>query len=257
MNISPISFNKSMFENKNKLNVNQNMNSTVSSQNKRSKKLAKIATGSALILMLTKSLNSSAQQMKTIDIKDTNNAFCITEYSPDYTADPVIPNAELINVSDYKPYTPVNSPAPFDYIEATIATKMQKMKNQNLTEEEKVLLKENIKALQLKREEQNAVANMYSDGNDLYIQIDIKDNAPEKIKERYKFGINIESLKKLFDIQDGAIENNNNIDARWELTDNHGNGYYDYTHNWFRTGDSIVVPLNEVNLDNINIDSYL
>ena len=98
---------------------------------------------------------------------------------------------------------------------------------------------------------------MYSDGNDLYIQIDIKDNAPEKIKERYKFGINIESLKKLFDIQDGAIENNNNIDARWELTDNHGNGYYDYTHNWFRTGDSIVVPLNEVNLDNINIDSYL
>ncbi len=113
-----------------------------------------------------------------------------------------------------------------------------------------------IEALHKKQNEQKQVARAYTDGEYVYLHIDINmDN--EAIKDKYEFGINIEALKSLFDIADGGIENNNEITVRDDAYGKYGDETYkDYTQNWFHNGDIIKVPVSSIQKDNINLSGY-
>lgn len=238
MNISPVSFSGIRTNPKYNRNNDDNTKSKPGIQSQVKKNLRNALTGTALLVMLTNSANTIAQKNNLINV-DFENDF---------------PPVSLVETVDVLPQPTM--PLSYDYIESLIATNNGQLRSNNIPDDKKAEIQRKIVALRRKRTEQMNVASMNLDGDKLYIQIDFKENMPETLKEKYKYGINIENFKRLFDIKDGAIEQNNDLVSRIEYDPNSKSYYYDYTHNWFRNGKTIVVPIDSINMSHIDLTQY-
>ena len=173
----------------------------------------------------------------------------ITELAHTYNVseDAILAYNDLKESSDAKSLKSIKIPSSYDYIQPKIEKLQEKLFSLTLSDKERLDIEAQISELLDKEEEQKSVATLYKDNSNIYILINIKEDAPERIKEKYALGINIESLKKLFDIRNGAIENNNPLNAQWQPTDSSGEkGYFDYTLNWFHNGDIIKIPIGSI-----------
>ena len=156
----------------------------------------------------------------------------------------------------YNPSVDVMTTSSFDYIQENIKNMQEQLTSQDMKDADINNTKKMIEALYKKQEEQNQVAKIYTDGENVYLYININQENDD-IKDKYEFGINIESLKKLFDIEDGGIENNNELSVRDDAYGKYGNdSYKDYTQNWFHNGDIVKVPISSIQTDNINLTGY-
>jgi hypothetical protein len=218
-----------------------------------------LLAGSALALLLSnipaKSLNPKGNLTIPFDSKNTSIAEISKTYNVDEDAitayNNIQDNADVSEISEIK------VPSSFDYLQNRIEEKQTELYSENLSEEDRKNTEKEIEALFKKQEEQNQIANVYSDGEFVYLNINISDDLPSDLKEKYKFGINIETLKKLFDIADGGIENNNELNVRDDAYGKYGNdNYKDYTQNWFHNGDVVKVPVSSIQKDGINLNGY-
>ena len=216
--------------------------------------------GGAAALLLTGAVSTLPQRSKHITIPFNPEDMSITEMAQTYnTNEKAI--IDFNNISEQNPpenLIELKMPEKFDYIQQEIEILQKKLHTCVLSQKERSLTEKTVNALIKKQQEQREVALTYSDGEFLYININIDENAPDDIKKKYEFGANIETLKKLFDIKDGAIEENNQIEAIWIDNDDTGKtGYFDYSRNWFHNGETIKVPVNSIKTDNINLSWYL
>ena len=105
-----------------------------------------------------------------------------------------------------------------------------------------------MEALNKKREAQGKVAEVYKDGNDLYIVID-----PELDK-----GITAEAIEELFDIEDGALNEHNYLDMKYTETEPDKKGIkaaYSTSEHVFEAGDLIKVPESKIS-DTVDLEDY-
>lgn len=151
----------------------------------------------------------------------------------------------------------IKVPYSFDYVNDEIEELKTKLYSKRLDADERREIENRIIALNAKQDEQDCVACAYSDGKYVYYVIEFDEDAPEDIKDKYQYGINVETFKKLFDIKDKAIRRHNDLDSDWEANENGQGGYYDYTGNWFHNGDIIKVPVSAVKIDDIDLSKYL
>lgn len=228
-------------------------------KNKSGKKLLAIpfataTLGTTVALMLTFSNPSPAEPPKNIqfnpnetsitEIAEENN--CDLDFLLDYNN--IGPNTDLSSISE------VLVPSSFDYLQTEIERIEELLKDEKLKEAKREELEATLSAIQSKKNEQDNVAQVYTDGEFVYLSINIEENDEN---EKYKYGINVETLKKLFDIKDGAIRENNALEVRWESYENGEGSYKDYTYNWFHNGDIIKVPVSAIQTKDINLSNYL
>lgn len=146
-------------------------------------------------------------------------------------------------------------PVHYDYIQNEIESAKKELYSSDPDNKEKI--NNRIDALNAKKQEQNDVAEIYKDGKFLYIHVkDLSDN-PE-MQQKYGYdSISAERLKKLFDIEDGALKryNSGELHCKWRL-ESDGNSYFDYRNATVPYGHTVIVPENSINTDNINLDEF-
>ena len=254
MKISPISsqqiFKSNKIENKNKQN------------NTSEKKIQKTATAyTILTLLLYLGVNGMINKNNSgLIIPFDANKTSISEIAKTYNVkeEAIMAYNNIQESSEITGLSEIKLPQNFDYIQEKINIMQRLLHSTFLSVQQRQEYEKEIQALLRKQKEQKNVANVFADKDSIYININIDDSAPEYIRKRYSLGINIESLKKLFDIKDGAIENNNELNAQWVATNSAGDkGYYDYTLNWFHNGDIIKIPKNSIDINNINLSKYI
>ncbi len=126
-------------------------------------------------------------------------------------------------------------PEPYDYIQ----TRIEGTKKND---------PDYMEAINEKREAQGKVAEVYKDGDDLYIVI-----GPE-----LDTGITAKALEELFDIEDGALDEHNYLNKEYTETEPDDNGTkaaYSTSEHVFEAGDLIKVPKNRIS-DTINLEDY-
>ncbi len=234
------------------------ISSTKHNSNKRNKQSISFRTaaiGTTLALLIT-FFNANNTIKKPLYIKFNPTETSITAIAEENNCDLNF----LLNYNNINSNTDLNSiseiivPSSYDYLQTEIQKIQKLLTNAKLKESKKEELKKTLSAIQSKQKEQNEVAKAYTDGEYIYLVINIKENNEN---EKYKFGINIETLKKLFDIKDGAIKKNNELNTRLETYENGKGSYIDYTYNWFHTGDIIKVPVSAIQTKDINLSNYL
>lgn len=260
MYISPISFTSKKYSRKiNNKNSKQTENKPSYNIKKRIGCTSVVAAAILTALFLGEAGMGAEPVKNTVKIPYNSNNTSLTEIAETYDI-----SEDAIkfynDISDNKPLDDVKEikiPSSFDYLSDRIKTLQEKLHSAKLSEKERTNTEKTVSALQKKREEQENVAITYSDGEFIYICIDFSETVDDEIKEKYEFGINIESLKKLFDIKEGGIENNNDINSRIEIySDNETKSYKDFTRNWFHNGDIIKVPLESIQMNDIDLESY-
>ncbi len=108
------------------------------------------------------------------------------------------------------------------------------------TPEEKAEIQKEINELKAKQAKQKETAKMELDPNQDYILI-----TPKK-------DINVEELKKLFDIKDGAVRAHNDLDYEYTYYEGdvpselEGRQYKDYSNNTIQAGRTIKVKPSEI-----------
>ncbi len=261
MNISPVSF-YGIYNNKKPIKAANQQNTSSKKMHDSDKTARLVAAAGVLATVVTMAIGGCSLNKKanSLVIPFNSKKQSITEISNTYN----VPVEAILAYNNIKSedgnisLKELKIPASFDYIQPKIKTLQQELYSDSLSEEKRQEIENQIKILRQKKEEQDSVATVYKDYENVYITINLSDLAPEKYKEKYALGVNIETLKKLFDIEDGAIEKNNKLNAQWQATDASGeNGYYDYTLNWFHNGDVIVVPLSSIKTNDINLQQYI
>lgn len=127
-----------------------------------------------------------------------------------------------------------------NYMENKIQAKYKELEKAK-TPEAKAKIEKEIKELKEKQKKQKETADIKLDDEQDYILITMKTD------------MNVEELKKLFDIKDGAIRAHNDLDYRFidyeEGTPqaDEGRQYKDYSHNVITAGQTIKVRPSEVN----------
>ncbi len=176
----------------------------------------------------------------------------------DTDVDFILEYNNISDENDLNGLTEIQIPSGYDYLDTEINRLQDKLYSTDISEEERAGIEEQIQALIAKQELQHYVANVYSDGEYVYYSIiSPSEDAPEEFKDKYKHGINVETFKDLFDIEDKAIRRYNDIDYSWD-TDDPEYGYYkDYTTAWLHKGDVIKVPVSAIQTDNINLDDFI
>lgn len=227
--------------------------------NKNSKKviaipLATATIGTTMALILTFGSPSSAEPPKTITFNPNETTISEIAEENDCNLEFLLDYNNIDQNTDPTSIKEITIPNQYDYIENEITAIEEKIKKSNLNEKQLQELESKLNALKTKQTEQKNVAQTYTDGKYVFITINMEEN---DIDEKYKYGINVETLKKLFDIKDGAIREHNALDVRWEAYENGEGGYMDYTYNWFHNGDIIKVPVSAIKTNNINLTQYL
>ncbi len=176
----------------------------------------------------------------------------------DTDIDLILEYNNITDETDLTDLTEIQIPSSYDYLDAEIEKLQDELYSSDLSAEERQNVEKQIKALIAKQELQHYVANVYSDGEYVYFSITApSDDAPEELQGKYKYGINVETFKDLFDIEDKAIRRYNDIDYTWS-TDDPEYGYYkDYTTAWLSKGDVIKVPVSAIQTDNINLEDFI
>lgn len=216
--------------------------------------LATATLGTTMALLLTFGSPTAAEEplkvsfnpekMSIVSIAEENN--CDLDFLLSYNN--IEEDADLHSISE------IIIPSSFDYLENRIEETQEALNSTKLSDKKREELENYLNAITAKQYEQNQVAQMYSDGEYIFITININESNED---EKYKYGINVETLKKLFDIKDGAIRENNELEVRWESYENGEGSYMDYTYNWFHTGDIIKVPVSAIQTKDINLSNYL
>lgn len=125
------------------------------------------------------------------------------------------------------------------YMDIKISDKQAKL-TEAKTPVEKAKIQDEIKALKAKQARQKQIAKMELDENHDYILITVNKD------------INVEDLKKLFDIEDGAVKAHNKLDFKYMdygddvPTELEGRQYKDYTRNTIQKGQTIKVKPSEI-----------
>lgn len=155
--------------------------------------------------------------------------------------------------SDYITYsTELIIPTEYDYIGDEIESLKEDLYRKSTSQEERAEIEERIQALQNKQTIQQQIAQCYTDGEYIYFKITLpKDDTATSVQQEYKYGINVEEFKFLFDIKDSAIKDNNNISFTWD-SDEYG-GFQNYSTETLRDGQVIKVPMNAIKTNNIQL----
>lgn len=216
--------------------------------------LATATLGTTMALLLTFGSPTAAEEplkvpfnpekMSIVSIAEENN--CDLGFLLSYNN--IEEDTDLQSISE------IIVPSPFNYLQNRIEETQEALNSTKLNDRKREELENFLNAMTAKQYEQNKVAQMYSDGEYIFITININESNED---EKYKYGINVETLKKLFDIKDGAIRENNELEVRWESYGNGEGSYKDYTYNWFHNGDIIKVPVSAIQTKDINLSNYL
>lgn len=215
---------------------------------------ATLGTTMALLLTFCVPLNSTSQQPKTVPFNTNETSIVSIAEENDCNLDFLLDYNNIDGNTDLNSVTEIIVPSSYNYLQSKIEEIKETLSSKNPNNKKREELEEMLAALRKKQYEQAQVAQMYTDGEYIFLTINIKENNED---ERYKYGINVETLKKLFDIKDGAIRENNDLDVRWEAYENGEGSYMDYTYNWFHNGDIIKVPVSAIQTKNINLSQYL
>lgn len=135
-------------------------------------------------------------------------------------------------------------PTQYDYMSDIIDSKTQALYKSKPYSPEYYSLGKELDALNKKQEEQETIADMFSDGKTVYISLKTEEENPELSK---KFEGNLVSdgyIEKLFDIKSGELHKYNTFLSK----DN-----YQYV----TLGTTVKVPVSSIDSDNINLYGYL
>lgn len=167
----------------------------------------------------------------------------------DVDLDAILDFNDISSEADLAACSEIEIPSTFDYLQVEIDELQNKLFDNDLSKEERAEIEDRINQLEDKRELQQAVATVYTDGKYVYYLINEQ-------SEGFSGGINVEVFKDIFDIGDRALRRNNNLDSHWEKdSDNpEDDGYYDYTGNYFYSGETYKVRVNDVEKDDINLN---
>ncbi len=147
--------------------------------------------------------------------------------------------------SDLDEITQITIPSEYDNIQTEIESEQDKLFKKNLSQDKRTSIEENIQALKAKQSLQQKVATSFTDGEYVYYSLNNIEELPE-----YENGINIEDFKKLFDIEDGAIQKYNSLEnCQWSVDENGKGGTIDFTKSYLHSGDLIKVDSEAVNED--------
>ncbi len=216
--------------------------------------------GGAAALLLTGAVSTLPVKGKPVSIPFDSHNMSISEIAQTYNTkeDAILAYNNISENNPIENLSELKMPDNYDYLQNEIQKLQNRLHSYAITPGERITSEKQINALKKKQQEQQYVATTYTDGKNLFIHINIDEKAPENIKEKYEFGINIETLKKLFDIKDGAVEDNNDINAIWIDNDDTGKtGYFDYTRNWFHNGETIIVPVSSIKTEKIDLSGYI
>lgn len=177
----------------------------------------------------------------------------ITELAEIYDVDveAIIDHNNIISDNDLLVRSELVIPSDFDYVQEKIETLKNKLYDEDLTVEERNEIQETIQLLEAKKEYQDSIATVYTDGK--YVYFEIKDAS-----ETFSGSINVEKFKNVFDIKDGEMRryNMDKIKGDWEKdTDfEFDDGYFDYTGNYLTTGETYKVKVKSIESEEINLD---
>lgn len=213
-----------------------------------------VGAGTALALILTFGSPAAPEPCKTLPFNGNENSIVAIAEENNCDLDFLLEYNNIDRNTDLNTVSEISIPSSYDYIQDEVDKITEKLASSTLSDKKRTELEEKINALQTKQHEQNQVAEVYTDGEYIFFNININE---DDSNDKYKYGINVETFKKLFDIEDGAIRKYNNLDVRWESDANGEGSYMDYTYNWFHNGDVIKVPVSAIQTKNINLSQYL
>ncbi|MCD7779499.1 MAG: hypothetical protein LUH05_02365 [Candidatus Gastranaerophilales bacterium] len=193
----------------------------------------------------------------TIPYDDSSSIYEIAD-TYDVDAEAILSYNGITEDTDLEELTEISIPSSYDYIQDEIDSLQEKLYNTKTSDEEREEISEQINALKEKREYQQNIATVYTDGKYVYFEIkEIDENSPEEIYENFKYGINVEIFKDIFDIEDGAVRKYNNLSRVYVSGDpevEEDKGYYSYSNNRFSAGDVIKVPVKSIMTDDISLN---
>lgn len=107
-------------------------------------------------------------------------------------------------------------PSEYNPINDEIKELQEKLFSSNLDKEERKEIENQILNLQNQVYLQNEIAKSYTDGEFVYFKITLPtDETATHTQGKYNGQINVETFKNIFNIEDGAIKDNNNIGFEW------------------------------------------
>lgn len=186
-----------------------------------------------------------------------NSSVSITEIAETYDTDinAILDINHIDETTDLNEITELIIPSDYDYLTPKIESLQQQLFSQKLSDTQRTEIEQQIDQLIEKQEYQQNIATVYTDGKYVYFEIkDFDENTPEDIKDRFKYGINVETFKNIFDIKDKALRKNNNISYFWTTDDPEYGGYCDYTYAMLHSGQTIKVPVNSIKTNDINFN---
>lgn len=211
------------------------------------------AIGAAAAMLL----NFGIAQSKTVPSIVTipyDASMSITDIAETYNADvnAILDFNNIDEDTDLSSLEEIKIPTSYSATSDKIEQLQNKLYSGKLSEDERSEIEEQIAQLQDKQALQNEIANVYTDGKYVYIQIKApSEDSSEQAQNLLGYGgINAERLKDVFDIEDGAIRKNNNVSSQWKAYEDAfpegPSGYFDYTGVFISSGDTIKVPLKSI-----------
>ncbi len=174
---------------------------------------------------------------KENDISDIANTYNIDEHVIRYS-NGIYSDEDLSEVNSLK------IPTQYDYMSDVIDEKTQKLYKAEPYSSEYYNISKELDALIKKQKEQEAIADVYSDGETVYISLKEENENPDLAKKFEGNFVPVDYIEKLFDIKDGELHKYNTfVSAR--------------NNQWICLGTTIKIPVTSIDTDNIDLSDYL
>ena len=174
---------------------------------------------------------------KENNLSDIANAYNVDEdvirYSNGIYSDEDLNDVETLTI-----------PTQYDYLSDVIASKTQKLYKTKPYSPEYYNLSKEVNALDDKQKEQEKIADVYSDGETVYISLKSVEENPELAQKYENNLVPVDYLEKLFDIKDGELHKYNSFVTSKNTP-------------CVDLGATIKVPVSSINTDNINLSDYI
>ena len=136
-------------------------------------------------------------------------------------------------------------PSEYSPIEDEIKELQEKLFSSDLKQDEREEIETQILNLQNQIERQQSIAQSYTDGEFIYFKLTLPtDGSENHIQAKYNGAINVEEFKRIFNIADGAIKDNNYIGFEWT----EGGTVMEYSNQDLYDGDVIKVPVDAITI---------
>ena len=136
-------------------------------------------------------------------------------------------------------------PSEYNPIEDEIKELQEKLFSSKLKPNKREEIERQIITLQNQAEKQQNIAQAYTDGEFIYFKITLPtDGTQSPIQAQYEGSINVEEFKRIFNIEDGAIKDNNYIGFEWT----EGGTVMKYSNQNLYDGDIIKVPVDAITI---------